>query len=66
MARSACPAAGLRAALASLAMASLLLAAMPRAAGAQSVDDPLEPINRVVFEFNRIFDGTILKPVPVM
>ncbi len=63
MARSACPAAGWRAALASLAMASLLLAAMPRAAGAQSVDDPLEPINRVVFEFNRIFDGTILKPV---
>ena len=64
MARSAaCPVAGWRAALACMAMAMLLLVAIPRAASAQSIDDPLEPLNRAVFQFNLIFDGTILKPV---
>lgn len=62
MARSASTAAHWRAALACVAVALLLLSAAPRAA-AQGVDDPLEPLNRAVFQFNLIVDGTILKPV---
>jgi phospholipid-binding lipoprotein MlaA len=31
-------------------------------ARAQSDDDPLEPMNRVFFEFNRIMDGLLLEP----
>ncbi len=63
MARSASTPAGWRSAIAFVAMAMLLLGAAPRPAAAQAIDDPLEPVNRFVFEFNRIFDGTILKPV---
>ena len=63
MARSARTAGGWRSAIAFAAMALLLLGATPRAVVAQAVDDPLEPVNRFVFEFNRIVDGTILKPV---
>lgn len=62
MALSASAAAHWRAALASMAMALLLLSAAPRAT-AQGIDDPLEPLNRAVFQFNLIVDGTILKPV---
>jgi phospholipid-binding lipoprotein MlaA len=32
------------------------------AAPARAVDDPLEPLNRGIFEFNRIVDGLVLKP----
>jgi phospholipid-binding lipoprotein MlaA len=28
--------------------------------------DPLEPVNRAVFEFNRVLDGLILEPVAIM
>jgi phospholipid-binding lipoprotein MlaA len=28
--------------------------------------DPLEPVNRVLFSFNRVLDGTILKPLAIM
>ncbi len=62
MARSASMAANWRAALASMAVALLLLGAAPRVA-AQAIDDPLEPLNRAVFQFNLIVDNTILKPV---
>ena len=51
MARSASTAAHWRAALACMAVALLLLSAAPRAA-AQGVDDPLEPLNRAIFQFN--------------
>ena len=33
---------------------------------AQEENDPLEPVNRAVFQFNRTFDGLILKPVSLM
>jgi phospholipid-binding lipoprotein MlaA len=48
-----------------LACAGLLLAALAAngPARAQSdEDDPLEPMNRVFFEFNRIMDGLLLEP----
>jgi phospholipid-binding lipoprotein MlaA len=48
-----------------LACAGLLLAALAAngPARAQSdADDPLEPMNRVFFEFNRIMDGLLLEP----
>lgn len=40
----------------------LLLAALPAAPRAQTVGDPLETLNRGIFEFNRIVDGLVLKP----
>ena len=48
-----------------LACAGLLLAALAAngPARAQSdANDPLEPMNRVFFEFNRIMDGLLLEP----
>lgn len=39
-----------------------LVVGTPAAAVGQAVGDPLEPLNRGVFEFNRIVDGLILKP----
>jgi phospholipid-binding lipoprotein MlaA len=47
------------------AVAVLLLGLVlgtPAAAIGQSVGDPLEPLNRGIFEFNRIVDGLVLKP----
>lgn len=29
-------------------------------------NDPLEPLNRILFGFNEIFDGTLLKPISIM
>ncbi len=38
------------------------LAGIAAAPPARAVGDPLEPLNRGIFEFNRIVDGLILKP----
>ncbi len=40
----------------------LALAVAPAPIRAASVGDPLEPLNRGIFEFNRIVDGLVLKP----
>lgn len=40
----------------------LLLACAPTRSIAATVDDPLEPLNRGIFEFNRIVDGLVLEP----
>ena len=48
-----------------LAAALLVLAAPGLAAPALAVvseDDPLEPVNRAVFEFNRVVDGLVIEP----
>ena len=52
-----------------LAACTLLLAtALPQAALAQDAgdDDPLEDINRAVYEFNRVLDGLLLKPAAMI
>jgi phospholipid-binding lipoprotein MlaA len=50
---------------AGLACGLLLLTALASGgpARAQSEDDPLEPVNRAVFEFNRILDGMFFEPL---
>lgn len=48
--------------LARLALLCFFLAAASVGARAQPVADPLEPLNRGIFEFNRIVDGLVLKP----
>ena len=48
-----------------MALVMLLVVCLGIASGAapaRAVGDPLEPLNRGVFEFNRILDGLILKP----
>lgn len=40
----------------------LLLACAPTRSIAETVGDPLEPINRGVFQFNQIVDGLVLQP----
>ncbi len=40
----------------------LLLACAPARSIAETVGDPLEPLNRGVFQFNQIVDGLVLKP----
>jgi phospholipid-binding lipoprotein MlaA len=39
-----------------------LLAGAPALAATERIGDPLEPLNRGIFEFNRIVDGLIVKP----
>ena len=39
------------------------IVAMPNTLYAEEDNDPLEPINRVIFEFNEIVDDNILEPV---
>jgi phospholipid-binding lipoprotein MlaA len=49
-----------------LACGVLLLAMLAASGPARAQiddDDPLEPVNRVVFEFNRIMDGLFLEPM---
>ena len=49
-----------------LACAVLLLALLASSGPARAQsgdDDPLEPMNRVFFEFNRIMDGLLLEPL---
>ncbi len=50
-------------ALVFLAAALLSFAADGRAQDAYDVNDPLEDVNRAVFEFNQVIDSIILKPV---
>ena len=50
-------------ALVFLAAALLGFAADGRAQDSYSVNDPLEDVNRAVFEFNQVIDSIILKPV---
>ena len=50
-------------ALVLLAGALLVFAADVRAQDSYDVDDPLEDVNRAVFEFNQVIDSIILKPV---
>ena len=50
-------------ALVFLAAALLSFAADGRAQDSYSVNDPLEDVNRAVFEFNQVIDSIILKPV---
>lgn len=38
-------------------------ATSPPAPGASAVYDPIEPVNRAVFEFNRVVDGLLIKPI---
>lgn len=48
-----------------LALALVLLVALvaaPHRSIAETVGDPLEPLNRGIFEFNRIVDGLVLEP----
>lgn len=40
----------------------LVLASAPTRSIAETVGDPLEPLNRGIFEFNRIVDGLVLEP----
>ena len=49
-------------ALAALAAALLGFAADGRAQDPYGADDPLEDVNRAVFEFNQVIDSVILKP----
>lgn len=49
-------------ALAALAAALLGFAADGRAQDPYGADDPLEDVNRAVFEFNQVVDSVILKP----
>lgn len=50
-----------------LAVATLPVSAEPRAQEAQAqatdIDDPFEPVNRAIFEFNRFLDEIALKPM---
>lgn len=46
-----------------LVLVAMLWAAPARA---QNDDDPLEPVNRAVFEVNRVLDGLLLKPAAIM
>ena len=41
---------------------AVVLASAPTGSIAETVDDPLEPVNRGIFEFNRIVDGLVLEP----
>ena len=50
-------------ALVFLVAALLSFAADGRAQDSYSVNDPLEDVNRAVFEFNQVIDSIILKPV---
>jgi len=43
----------------------LALAAAP-ALAADRENDPIEPVNRAVFEFNRLLDGLLLEPAAIM
>lgn len=47
---------------------ALPLATMPLPAAAQDAgdDDPLEDINRAVYDFNRVLDGLLLKPAAMI
>ena len=57
------PAAGLAAVL----VWGLLAVPAARPAGAQvGENDPIEPVNRAVFEFNRVLDGLLLEPAAIM
>lgn len=38
-------------------------ATTPPGPGASTVYDPIEPVNRAVFEFNRVVDGLLIKPI---
>jgi phospholipid-binding lipoprotein MlaA len=44
------------------ALLAATLLAMPALAQDDEVNDPLEPLNRGIFEFNRVFDGLLLEP----
>lgn len=46
--------------------ACVLALLTPGLAQAQTNNDPLEPINRVIFGFNQILDGLILEPLSVL
>lgn len=56
---------GLKALLCAVLLAVSGCAPAPQAgADSASVDeDPLEPVNRAIFQFNYVFDGLLLKPV---
>jgi phospholipid-binding lipoprotein MlaA len=56
---------GVRAIVAALLLLEVALGAGP-AYGQEDEDDPLEPVNRAIFEFNRVFDGLLLKPAAIM
>jgi phospholipid-binding lipoprotein MlaA len=47
----------------SLALGAVLLQAGPLAA---QDGDPLEPVNRAVFKFNRVVDGLVLEPASIL
>jgi len=54
-------------ALAVVLLWSLLAGPAARLAWAQAGEnDPLEPVNRAVFEFNRVLDGLLLEPAAIM
>ena len=53
--------------LAALLVWGLLAGPAARPAGAQAGEnDPIEPVNRAVFEFNRVLDGLLLEPAAIM
>lgn len=55
----------MRAIAVAIALSVVVVGAAP-AYGQEEVDDPLEPVNRAIFEFNRVVDGLLLEPAAIM
>jgi ABC-type transporter lipoprotein component MlaA len=56
--------------LAALMVAAFAFSGCTKVPQDKSVDaideDPLEPFNRVMYEFNYVFDGAILRPITMI